>query len=250
MADKFRRVIPLKTAESSGIAETCPNWPKPASVSSSRRGLSLKQARGLRRGSKCSMDRHGALPYPKSRGFRSGPRYVRQGDRLSARAAQAAVPIRPVVPGTARDASLCEPVRPEPSLDPRGFLRYSNIRRSQKRLGDIFRGRGGVCGFGGLPETVSRRDLSAAHAKRNSSRNSSRSSSGGSFFSPTAFWIPQTSLKKRSVRTAMEIPMKSVIASSGAPSCAAPRMRSRRASTSGRRVGPPRRWLRGSRRGA
>ena len=89
-------------------------------------------------------------------GNEAGPRYVRQGDRLSARAARAAVPIRPVAPGTARDASLggfagqegrLQSIRRAASLDLRGFLRHSNIRRGRKSFGDTFPGHGEACPF-------------------------------------------------------------------------------------------------------
>ena len=103
-----RRLIPLNGAKCCGAVDICLIRSKPLFLSSSRIGLSPKQARGLLRDKTHSVDRLGALPYPISRRVESGPRYVCQEDPLSARVAHSAVPIRPVVPGTARDASLCE----------------------------------------------------------------------------------------------------------------------------------------------
>ena len=117
----------------------------------------LKPNRTIAQTSPRASPSHGVLPTTgtersrsRSRRFESGPRYVRQGDRLLAQVDRTAVPIRPVVPGTARDASLAEirggrdrsPIRRAPFLDLRRFLRYSNIRRGRKRLGDAFRGQG------------------------------------------------------------------------------------------------------------
>ena len=86
---------------------------------------------------------------------RIGPGIRSQGDPLTARNPQAAVPIRPVVPGTARDASLSSfagrrpiaSIRHTPFRNPRRSLRYSNIWRGRKGLGDTFRGHGDMCGF-------------------------------------------------------------------------------------------------------
>ncbi len=48
-------------------------------------------------------------------------------------------------PGTnVRQADLLGSIRRAPFLDLRGFLRYSNIRKGRKRLGDTFRGQGDV----------------------------------------------------------------------------------------------------------
>ena len=100
------RWISLNGAKSRGPGEICPIRSKPPFLPSSRIGLSLKQAHRLRRDKSHLVDRLGALPHSQGRRFESGPRYVRQGDRVAAQATRTAVPIRPVVPGTARDASL------------------------------------------------------------------------------------------------------------------------------------------------
>ena len=45
----------------------------------------------------------------------------------------------------ARGAGGGRPIRPAPIRDPRRILRYSNIRKDWKRLGDAFRGQGEIC---------------------------------------------------------------------------------------------------------
>ena len=65
--------IPLNGANSCGAGEICLSRSKPLFLSSSRIGLSLKQARGLVRDMKYSLGRLGAVPYPKSLRFGSGP---------------------------------------------------------------------------------------------------------------------------------------------------------------------------------